>query len=392
MNQNSSGKRPRRAFKILLVLLCLLIAGYWVLQWRRPKPVGVVLKPVTRGAVERTVANTRAGTVKACRRARLSPAVGGQIAKLPVAEGDRVAAGQLLLELWNEDLAAQVVLAERQAASSRSRARAVCAKAEYAVRSARRLEKLHLSSAVSEERLDNAAAEAAQLTAECEAAQTEIGVHKAQLTLARANLARTRLTAPFDGVIAEINGELFEYVTPSPVGVPTPPAVDILAADCFYVSAPIDEVDAAAIRVGLPVRLSLDAFGDERFEGRVRRIADYVLDLEKQARTVDVEAVFDRPEAVRGRLLAGYSADIEVIVERRENVVRVPTEAIIDGRVYVFLDSRRQVVLRDIHTGIANWDLTEVRRGLSPGEQVVANPDHPDLADGAAAEPIEDEP
>ncbi|MBW2119469.1 MAG: efflux RND transporter periplasmic adaptor subunit [Deltaproteobacteria bacterium] len=114
---------------------------------------------------------------------------------------------------------------------------------------------------------------------------------------------RKRLLAPFDGLIAEITGELFEYVTPSPVGVPTPPAVDIVDNACFYVTAPIDKVDAGDIRVGMTARITMDAFADRSFKGKVRRIADYVLDLEKQARTVDVEVVFsnqgDPIEALR---------------------------------------------------------------------------------------------
>jgi len=51
--------------------------------------------------------NTRAGTIKACRRAKLAPAAGGQIVKLWVKEGERVQQGQVLLELWNTDLSAQ---------------------------------------------------------------------------------------------------------------------------------------------------------------------------------------------------------------------------------------------------------------------------------------------
>ena len=70
----------------------LIIAVIAIIVWffTRPKHVEVVVKPVDRGIVERTVANTRAGTVKACRRAKLSPSVGGQIAKLNIREGDKV--------------------------------------------------------------------------------------------------------------------------------------------------------------------------------------------------------------------------------------------------------------------------------------------------------------
>ncbi|MFZ7128409.1 MAG: efflux RND transporter periplasmic adaptor subunit [Desulfobacterales bacterium] len=381
----------RHLSRWLLILLLVVALGFWMWRVTRPDPLEVAVKAANRGTVERTVANTRAGTVKACRRAKLSPSVGGQIAVLPIKEGDAVKKGQLLLELWNDDLTARTVLAEREVESARSRARSACFRAEVSQRNADRLVMLRKDDVVPEERADNAVAEAAALQAECNAARTEINVREAQWTVARAKLEQTRLVAPFDGVIAEINGELFEFVTPSPLGVATPPVVDIIDNACFYVSAPIDEVDAADIRVGMPARISLDAFRNERFDGSVRRIADYVLDIEKQARTVDVEAVFDELPA-GAVLLAGYSADIEVILEVRHDVVRVPTEAVMDGqRVFVFSPDPGSVSIRHIRIGLANWDWTEVIEGLSPDELVVVNVDNPDLRDGAAARRVEEE-
>jgi HlyD family secretion protein len=384
--------KSRRLLRWTIVLIAAAVIGFLVYRATRPKPLQVAVKPVTRGIVEHTVANTRAGTVKACRRAKLSPNIGGQIAQLPIKKGDSVKKGQLLLELWNEDLKAQALLTEREAVSAQLSARATCLKADVSQRDADRLLKLRQSRSVSEERTDNAVSQAASLKAECEAAQTQVRVRNAQLAVVRANLDRTRLTAPFNGVIAEINGELFEYVTPSPVGIPTPPAVDLIDNECFYVSAPIDEVDASGIRDGMPARITMDAFAKRVFEGRVRRIADYVLDVEKQARTVDVEASFSKGDDIKD-LLAGYSADIEIILDVRKDVIRVPTEAIMEGRkVYVFLPSQGKVALRQIHTGLSNWDLTEVLDGLAVDDLVVVNVDNPQLADGVAAVRIKEAP
>jgi HlyD family secretion protein len=380
---------PKHLFRWTLILLCAAGAVLLIRYAIRPKPIQVSLKPVTRGLVSHTVANTRAGTVKACRRAKLSPSIGGQIAELPIHEGDPVKTGQLLLALWNNDLKAQVLLAERQVSAAGARAQAACLKAEVARRIADRLVKLRRSDAVSVEQADNATAEADASLAECQAAGSEKEVREAQLAVSRANLERTRLTAPFEGVVAEINAELFEYVTPSPVGIPTPPAVDVIDNTCFYVVAPIDEVDAAGIRVGMPARISMDAYGNRHFNGTVRRIADYVLDVEKQARTVDVEVGFDEaPDS--GKLLAGYSADIEVILETRRDVLRVPTESVMASQtVYVFNPQDRRIDLRPIKTGIANWDFTEVLDGVKAGEEVVVNVDNPDLKNGAPAARIE---
>jgi len=374
-----------RTVKWLIVFVLLAGVGFAVWRLTRPKPLEVAVKTVDRGPVERTVANTKAGTVNACRRAKLSPSIGGQVASLPVKKGDWVRQGQLLLELWNQDLAAQALLAEREVAAAQAHSQAARLKAQVAMREAQRLVNLRQSGAASEEKADRGLTEAKALEAEAAAAETTVQVRRAQAAAAQAALARTRLTAPFEGVVAEINSELYEYVTPSPVGIPTPPAVDLIDTSCFYVTAPIDEIDAAAIRTGMTARISLDAFGQRRFAGRVRRIAAYVLDREKQARTVDVEADFDAPEAIAA-LLAGYSADIEVVLEVRSEAVRVPTEAVMDAKnVFVFVPAQKRIVQRSFVPGLTNWDFTEVREGLVPGQQVVINVDNPDLKDGAAA-------
>lgn len=375
-----------RFLKRLIVLLVVAGAGgaaWWYLN--RPEPVAVRVEPVEVGPVEQTVANTRAGTVKACRRARLAPSIGGQIATLKVHEGDRVKAGDLLLELWNQDLKAQVTLTEREAEAAQARARSACLSADNAQREADRQEKLAKRRLASEEAVDRAITAAQAGRADCEAAQATARVHAARLGVTRANLAKTSLTAPFDGVVAEISGELNEYVTPSPPGIPTPPAVDLIDDACYYISAPIDEVDAPNVQVGARARVSLDAFGDRSFPGTVRRIAPYVLDLEKQARTVEVEVeIEEHPEDAP--LLAGYSADVEIIAERREKVVRVPTAAVRSGGGVLVLDPMTGLLqAREIETGLSNWDQTEVTSGLFVGEKIVLSLDREGVQDGALA-------
>lgn len=378
----------RRAFKVLLFLVLLGILGLTLWQSTRPKPVAVRVQAARVGVVEQTLANTRAGTVKPCRRSKLSPSLGGQIAALNVHEGDRVTAGAVLLELWNQDLLAQVSLAEREAVAADARARSACLNAENAEREAERQRKLRGRGMTSEEAVDRAVTTAQANGADCEAAKAQARVQEAQVGVARANLAKTRLLAPFAGIVAEVSGELNEYVTPSPPGIPTPPAVDLIDDACFYISAPIDEVDAPQIALDNPVRVTLDAFRGQHFKGRVRRIAPYVLDIEKQARTVEVEV--DLTELPReSGLLAGYSADVEIIVARREGVLRIPSEAVQENRVLVFDQDRGTLMARVIESGVHNWDFTEVRSGLQAGDQVVLSLDREGVKEGAAAR-IED--
>jgi HlyD family secretion protein len=375
--------RPSARVLVSLALIVSVVGLWWYLT--RPKPVLVRVQPVQRGLVEATVANTRAGTVKACRRARLAPSIGGQIATLDVHEGDRVKAGQLLLELWNQDLKAEVTLAEREAEADAARARAACLNAENAGREAERQVTLSKRKLTSQEAVDRALTSARAGWADCEAAEATARLKVARLAVARANLAKTRLEAPFAGVIAQISGELNEFVTPSPPGIPTPPAVDLIDDSCFYISAPIDEVDAPKVRVGAEARVTLDAFGNHPFPGKVRRIAPYVLDLEKQARTVEVEVnILERPK--NAPLLAGYSADVEIIVDRSPNVLRIPTSAVkAEGGVLVLDPSTGLLEAREIQKGLSNWEETEVVSGLKGGELVVLSLDRQGVKAGAPA-------
>ena len=375
-----------RALTRLAVILSLAAAG--VAAWtylRQAQPVAVRVQAADLGLVEETVANTRAGTVMACRRARLAPSVGGQIATLAVREGDRVKPGDLLLELWNRDLLAQVALAEREAEAGQAKARAACLNADNAEREAERQVKLRPKGMASEEAVERAVTAAKSARADCEAAQATARVGTAKVGVAQAELAKTRLLAPFAGVVAEVSGEVNEFVTPSPPGIPTPPAVDLIDDACFYVSAPIDEVDAAKVRLGAEARVTLDAFGKRVFPGTVRRIAPYVLDLEKQARTVEIEVVIAEPPRDPA-LLAGYSADVEVLVERREGVLRIPTAAVRPGGGVLVLDAATGLLREQaIETGASNWEQTQVTSGLAPGDLVVLSLDRAGVTAGAAA-------
>jgi len=365
------------------ILAGLAAVGVGAALWlSRPEPIPVEVVEVGRGAVAETVTNTRAGTVKACQRAKLAPPAGGQIARLPVKKGDRVEAGQVLLELWNDDIRAQLAVAERDAAASRARREESCVSAKVARRESNRLATLVERKLVSTELAERAEGEADAREAACRAATAQVSVSESRIDAARATLERTLLRAPFAGTVAEINGEIGEFVTPSPVGIPTPPAVDVVDSSCIYITAPIDEVDAPRVREGMPARVTLDAFRDRSFKAHVRRVAPYVIDTEKQARTVEVEAEID--ELGDALLLPGYSADVEVILAERADVLRVPTRALIEGkRVYVLEDGT--VRSREVTTGIGNWEFTEVTAGIDAGARVVVSIDREGLADGVPA-------
>ncbi len=372
-----------RRTAVVLLALALLVAIAWYLT--RPQPVPVALFTVGRGTVEATVSNTRAGTVKACRRSKMAPPAGGQISQLLVRKGDRVKAGQVLLTLWSEDLQAEDRLAHEQLNTTETEAKQACVQADLTEKEAERARQLRAEGFISPEGLDQKVSAAKVGRAGCEAARSQIEQARSRIAVAQAALDRTTLRAPFAGVVADISGEQGEFSTPSPPGIPTPPVIDLIDDSCLYVSAPIDEVDAAQVREGQPGHITLDAIKGLQFPGRVRRVAPYVLDVEKQARTVEVEMEFlkiPNPE----RLLVGYSADAEIIYDSHDHVLRIPTPALMEGkRVLVYRNGMLEE--RTVATGLANWEYTEITSGLNEGEKVVLSLDRPGVKPGARAQP-----
>ena len=138
---------------------------YWINSGETPIPVTVIT--AERGDVTASISNTRAGTVKACRRAGIAPNIGGQIAKKHVEEGDSVETNQVLIQLWNEDRAAERRLAERDAEAARTRAREQCVTADVTKREAERLRQLLDRNLASEESAERAIGQAQAQAARC---------------------------------------------------------------------------------------------------------------------------------------------------------------------------------------------------------------------------------
>ncbi|OIQ82530.1 macrolide export protein MacA [mine drainage metagenome] len=374
----------RRILVLLLLLGATGTAAWW---FTRPVPLPVVLAEVATGRVEASIANTRAGTVEACQRTKLSPITGGRIVYLGVKEGDHVRRGQVLMRLWNEDQLAQSTVSEKQVDTANRHVSEICTLAASAAREAERTTRLHGRGFVSETAEEKARADAESRQAACAAARSEVVQAHAQVHLNKVEQNRTVLIAPFDGIVAEITGELGEYATPSPPGVATPPAIDLIDPTCLYVNAPMDEVDAPKMRVGQNARITLDAFPGQVFPAHVRRVAPYVMAVEKQARTVDVEASFDRREDIH-RMLVGYSADVEIVLEHRDNVLRVPTSALLEGgRVLRYQPDSGRLEERKLRTGVANWEYTEVLQGLSAGDRIVLSLEREGVKAGAQVQP-----
>jgi HlyD family secretion protein len=335
------------------------------------------------GRVEETVTNSRAGTVRARRRARMSPEIGGRIVEIPHREGERVEPGEVVLRLEDDVYRARLGLAERDLDSAAAERERACVAALRAGRERQRIGQLAADGIASTAQLDQVASQAEAAAAACRAAEAGVERGRAAVELAATELSKTVLRAPFAGVVADLEVELGEWTTPSPPALPVPPVLDLIDLSSLYVSAPMDEVDSARIAPDQPVRVTVDSHRDRSFDGRVARVAPYVLDVQEQNRTVEVEVELAEP-GTSAILLPGTSADVEIILEAREGALRVPASALLEGdRVLVLEDGL--LAERRLEVGLRNWDFVEVVSGLAAGDRVVTSLDRPEVVAGARA-------
>ncbi len=174
--------RTLRWLGVILVVAAVAVALRLTVLAARP--VHVEVARVERGVVEATVTNTRAGTVKARRRAKLSPEVGGRVVRNPHRKGARVHAGDLLIELDGRVQRAQLELARRSVAAARARAREACLAAELAEKELARGEALHARGISPEQQLDSLRTERDRTAAACRAARAGVEEAEARVRVA----------------------------------------------------------------------------------------------------------------------------------------------------------------------------------------------------------------
>jgi len=332
------------------------------------------------GQDEETVTNSRAGTVKAQQRAKLSFEIGGRVVEILHRKGARVRAGDVLLRLHDDSQQAAVQMAKRELAVVEVKRERACLEAARAEREFHRHQQLKKRELISTDLLDKYENLSQTTQFSCKQTQAEIARARSAIIEAKAELAKTILHAPFDGVVAELDIEVGEWTTPSPPALPVPPVLDLIDPSSIYISAPMDEVDSSKIYVSQPVRVTLDPFPGQHYEGHVRHMAPYVLDVEEQNRTVEIEVEID-DRALASILLPGTSADVEVILSVKTDVLRISPSTLFEGHK-VFVVEHDILSSRSVDIGMRNWDFVEILGGLSEGDQVVMSLDQEGLEEG----------
>lgn len=361
----------RRAVQVLLIAAVLV-----ALKMAWPEPV-IEVRTATAGraTVEEIVPSLQAGTVKSQRQVTLRAATLGQVVTLPVKKGDRVRENQILVELSNAVLQARLRLARANLASGESAARSAQLRLDLAKKTLERTQRLMEKGASTSQALERAQAEHDMAAEAVVTAQAALGELRAGVELALASLEDTRVRAPFDGLVVSCLVEKGESVMAGA------PLLDLVDDSGVSVEASVDEADAGRIKLGMPVRLTTDAFPGRAFSGRLSWISPVVARDLRQNRHLDIEVSLDGDSP---DLKVGLSTDIEIIVQRRENVLAVPTTAVMrrGDRLQLFVVAGDRARLRDVRGGLSNWEKTEILEGLREGEHVILSLNEKGLADG----------
>jgi HlyD family secretion protein len=406
---------------VLLIILVGAALGARTLL-KKGIPVPVEVEPVRRGHVEATVTAVSSGTVEAKVDSIISSEFMGSVMKINFDEGDTVDEGALVVELDARELDAQVKVAEANLAAGRARleqakvaaeiqdtiAGTDLAQAEAQLRNAEeefdRAESLLEQGVVAKsfhDRAELARDVARELFAaakknelqkrirreEIKSAEANVEQLKSSLEYTNAQLAKARVTAPFRGVIAEMLVDIGESMASGSAGAGAgalmmrTPLFRLVNMDAMTVRAPIDEVDSDAVTLGMEARVTLEPFPDTELLGEVTYIAPVVKTTLEQNRTVDIKV-----ELKEGLSMCrpGMSADVTVLLSSKNNILYVPSDAVMsrpDGD-FVRAIADGLVVDRKVELGLTNWDTSEVLAGLDEGEPVIVSLDIRGLKEG----------
>ncbi|NEX93566.1 efflux RND transporter periplasmic adaptor subunit [Caulobacter sp. 17J65-9] len=316
------------AVLILIVLFASLGLG------RKSDAAPYRTEAVARGDLTRTV--SASGSLEALVTVQVGSQLSGQVEQVLVDFNDRVKRGQTLAILdpstyqsrlaqgRAEVKAADAQVAQQRAALAQAQADVAVAQAAY-----NRTKALADKGIAAQAALDQADAELKRARAAVGSAQAAIGAQAARvnqsqaaLDATRVDLERTRVVAPIDGIVVDRQIEPGQTVAASLQA----PTLFVLAQDLSRVQAKIlvDEADIGQVREGQPVRFTVDAYPDESFRGVVTQVR-------KQPQTeqnVVAYVVLAQADNPNGKLLPGMTANADIIIERRSDVMKVPTTAL----------------------------------------------------------------
>jgi HlyD family secretion protein len=385
----------KRVSAALALMLALGAGGWWWMQQRTGAKVEYRTATVSRGNLQATVAAS--GAVSPVSQVSVGTQVSGQIRDVLVDFNSEVKAGQLIAQIDPETFeyrvrSAQADVDAARAAVLTAQASALAAqtqvsRAQVDLDEARRdfdrkkslaeqqfiatseADKARALVNTSEQALKTVQAQVGVAQAQVKTAQANVAQREAALAQARIDLARTRITSPVNGIVIKRTIERGQTVASSLQA----PELFVIAQNLsdMQVEAAIDESDVGRLQTGQKASFTVDAFPGQTFEGSIRQVRKAATNV---ANVVTYVAIVGFKNDA-GKLLPGMTANVRVVTDQRDQVLKVPNSALrmriegVDapagargqgrGRVYTLAaDGKPEAVA--VRIGVSDGSSTEV--------------------------------
>jgi RND family efflux transporter MFP subunit len=290
------------------------------------------------------------------------PKVAGRVETISVRLGDRVRRGQMLAKIEDRELQEQVRQAQASYEVSAATIRQREADLRFAQTNLDRSRNLFDRQLIPRQTFDDAEARYQASAAQVDLAKAQHQQSMARLDELKINLANTVITSPVNGFVGKRTLDPGAWVTPNSA------LLSVVDISTVRMVANVVEKDLRRISAGHRATVAVDAFPGEEFSGRVARVSPV---LDPATRTAQIEVEIDNANF---RLKPGMYARVDFTVERRENTLVVPANALVDveGRHGVFRPAEGDVAkFHEIQVGLTSDQLVEVASGLAEGDRIV---------------------
>jgi RND family efflux transporter MFP subunit len=369
-------KRRRTLLWVLMVLL-LLTAGFLYFKGMLTPAVSVEVGTVSELYPSQVLSELSAsGYVVAQRKAAVGSKITSRLVELSVEEGSRVKKGQVIARLENMDVLAARDQAEANLRLSRANLENAKAQLEEAAKTYRRYKQLVAGGYLSRAEYDTAEAAYQRAEAGVAAAEASVKATAAAVEASKVAIGYTLLRAPFDAVVLTKDADVGDIITPLGAASNAKAAVVTIAdMNSLQVEADVSETNLAAVKVGQPCEIQLDALPGSRFRGSVHMI---VPTADRTKATVMVKVRFIDKDS---RILPEMRAKVSFLSrpvqkgEEKPRIVVNPSAIVTNGgKSAVFVVEENRVKERPVTLGASLGDMVEVVRGVKPGERIVLNP------------------
>ncbi len=327
MAVRESGDNVKKTFLIILGVVLIGVVLFSILRPKDRSEAEVETGKVSRQTLTALV--NCSGTIQPQRKVDVSANAMGTIVHLAVEEGQRVAEGDLLLEIDPTEYRAQVLALESTVNTARAELHLAEASLEKAQLDETRANDLFAQGLSSQESLDAARTNAMVEAARVESARHRIRQYEANLSKARHDLQKVTITAPMSGVITRLNVEEGENAIMGTLN--NPGTVLLVIADLKTMEAwvEVDETEVVKLELGQGATIDIDAFPNRTFAGRVTEIGNSPLQVRtgSSREAVDFQVKITLDDQVEN-IRPGLSAKAEIVVAERSEALAVPLGAV----------------------------------------------------------------